>query len=228
MPKDHVNTETTALDSHHDRHRAFIPLLITVFLIWVTYRFLFAFPIWFDELIGKAIFFGLPVWLYVVLAQSRVSLNSIDVKKFKPGIFLGLVIGGLYGLVGTLAITLGKVSFQTLDLFNSLQFWKEFVLAITTGFWESLFFFGWVYLIAQKRFPKWQDVQLIGFTSVVFVFFHVPNTLLRIPAEYVLPQLLLLAIFAIGQSLLFKYTKNVYALTLSHAFWGLVLLLYGN
>jgi hypothetical protein len=36
----------------------------------------------------------------------------------------------------------------------------------------------------------------------------------------------LLALFALGQTLLFYRWRNLYALTLSHAIWGTVLLLH--
>ncbi len=212
-----------------NRHKIFVPLLLILFLIWTLYRVLFSFPVWFDETIGKLIFFGLPVWMYVVVVQTRIIESTLKFAKLIPGLYLGLAIGGLYGFVGVLAMTAGKQEFTTVFLFFSARFWWEFLLALLTGFWESLFFFGWVFLVAEKRFiARWQLTGVLLFTALVFILFHIPNTILRFPLASVLPQLFLLFFFAIGQGLLFFRYRNIYAIALSHAIWGMVLLIYGS
>ena len=40
-------------------HQLFFPIVILIGIIWFLYRSLFNFPVWFDEIIGKAIFFFL-------------------------------------------------------------------------------------------------------------------------------------------------------------------------
>lgn len=210
------------------RHQSFVALLFITFFAWVSYRLLFQFPVWFDETIGKLVFFGLPVWLYIILSQSRITLNTLSWKKFYPGVFLGVAMGGVYGFVGTIATLTGEVQLKTASLFLSGGFWWQFFLAIMTGFWESLFFFGWVYLIAEKRFVHWEKLKVIFFTTFVFILFHIPNMLLRTPLYTFPSQLFLIAFFALGQSFIFNYYRNVYALAVSHAIWGMVLLVYAN
>jgi hypothetical protein len=62
---------------------------------------------------------------------------------------------------------------------------------------------------------------------VIFVAFHLPNTILRSPSPLIaVNQALLLSIFALGQGLLFARTKNVYTLAVSQAIWGMVLLVH--
>lgn len=222
----HISKPGPTVVSH--RHQAFLSLLFITFFTWTTYRLLFQFPVWFDEIIGKLVFFGLPVWLYIILSQSRVTLNTIKWEKFYPGLFLGLAMGGLYGFVGTLATLTGESQLQTAALFLSTDFWWQFFLAVVTGFWESLFFFGWVYVIAEKRFPQWGRLHLVFFATAVFVIFHIPNMLLQAPLYTFASQLFLMTFFALGQSFLFNYYRNVYALTISHAIWGMVLLIYAN
>lgn len=216
----------TQLVTH--RHQAFIPLVVTTFFIWLTYRVLFSFPVWIDESVGKLIFFGLPVCLYAILAQTKVIQNTLDPKKLLIGLYLGLAYGGLYGFVGAFSVLMGKSNVDVSTVFLTSAFWWEFFLAMMTGFWESLFFFGWIMTIAEKRFPEWSIPQLVGFTSLVFVVFHLPNTFLRFELQFLIGQIFLLSIFALGQSLIFLRYRNLYTLTLSHAFWGMVLLIYGS
>lgn len=226
-----VKESPFSLSGVHDgaqRHQAFLALIFVTFFIWTTYRLLFQFPVWFDETIGKTVFFGLPVWLYVILSQSTVPLRSLRAEKLYPGILLGLAWGGMYGFVGTLAVLMGSSGVQSAALFLSSTFWTDFFLAVATGFWESLFFFGWIFAIAEKRFPAWGRLQVMGFVTSAFVLFHIPNLLLRVPLYAVPSQLFLVAFFALGQCFLFVYHRNIYALTLSHAIWGMVLLVYAR
>lgn len=211
-----------------ERHKAFIPLVLTCLLIWFLYRLLFSFPVWFDESIGKLVFFGVPVALYSIIVQTKVVEKTMSLEKLIPGLYLGLAFGGLYGFVGLLSIALGKNSLDTAIIFLSFQFWWEFFLALLTGFWESLFFFGWIMTVAEKRFASWELIQTTLFTAFIFLLFHIPNIILRLPLEFLLPQMFLLTFFAIGQALIFHQYRNIYALTLSHAVWGMVLLVYGT
>lgn len=222
----HINQTPELAQPIPIRHQAFISLLTITFFSWTLYRILFAFPVWFDEVIGKAVFFGLPVWLYSVIAQSKVSLNSLMPTKLKQGLYIGLAVSGLYGSVGTIAVLLGYSSVQEALLFFSADFWWQVFLAICTGFWESLFFFGWVLAIAEKRFTNWSELKMLFFTSIVFLLFHIPNILLRTGTQLFYPQLFLLFAFSFGQGLLFLRYRNLYALTLSQAAWGLILLFY--
>ena len=217
----------TRFKSQH-RHHQFLPLLSVTFIIWLLYRILFVFPVWFDESIGKFIFFGLPVWLYVIVAQTRVIFNSMSAKKLIPGLYLGLAFGGLYGFIGTVAFVADHQQFSNALLFLTPEFWWEFLLALLTGFWESLFFFGWVLAIAEKRFPSWDMTKMLAFTALVFILFHIPNTILRFPVSLIIPQIILLGFFSVGQALLFIRYRNIYTLAISHAIWGMVLLIYGS
>ena len=131
----------TRLSSVTQDHIAFVPLLLLVFVMWVAYRVLFHFPVWFDETLGKAVFFGLPVWLYLVMSRSKSMAETMSPRALKPGLLLGLAFGGIFGFAGTLISLLKKgVIVQSAPLFTSDIFWWEFFFAMMTGFWESLFF----------------------------------------------------------------------------------------
>ena len=41
------------------KNEAFLPILLLTFLLWLFYRSIFHFPVWFDESLGKLIFFAL-------------------------------------------------------------------------------------------------------------------------------------------------------------------------
>lgn len=208
-------------------HIAFWPLIVLCLIVWVVYRSVFHFEVWFDEVVGKAIFFGFPVWLYVSLTQSRAIGDTFAPPKLYSGLMQGIALGGVYGFVTSiLAFLLNRVEPQAALLFTSSQFWWEFFLALMTGFWETVFFFSWVMVAIQEKYREWSLLKQVLVVMVVFVVFHLPNTLLRFSGAQVFVQIGLLSLFAVGQALLFTGRRNGYALALSHAIWGMVLLVH--
>lgn len=207
----------------------FIPLLSMVALAWLLYRVFFDFPIWFDETLGKAFFFGLPVWFYVMVTRREEIAATLSFKWVQPGLLLGLAIGGIYGFVTSiLSLWQTNTVLQAAELFSSTGFWFEFMLAIFTGFWESLFFFGFVGTVVFDKYKHRPLIVQLLFIVAVFVLFHIPNTLLVFDQSAVPGQLVVLSLFALGQALVFYRWRNIYTLTLSHAIWGLSLLFYGS
>lgn len=208
------------------KHEVFLPLLVLTFLLWIFYRSIFNFPIWFDESIGKLVFFALPVLLYVSISGNREILATFALRKFKPGLLLGLAIGGIFGFTGVLISLLskgGEVIF--LPHYLASWFWREMFLAIMTGFWETLFFFSFVMIIVEEKFHYFSLFKQIILVALVFLLFHLPNTLIRFNAEVLLFQIFLLFTFACGQALIFYSRRNAYLLVVTQAIWGMVLLI---
>lgn len=205
----------------------FYPLVALTFLLWALYRRLFVFPVWFDEVLGKAVFFGLPVWLYINVTNNRSILNSFAKDKLKPGLLLGVAVGGIYGFVSSIMSLLMKGGqVQSALLFSSNLFWWEFFLATMTAFWETLFFYSFVMIALKQKYPRWSLLKQVLMTAVIFLLFHLPNAFLRFGGTMVFFQIGLLFAFAIGQAFLFSRRENFYALVLSHAIWGMVLLVH--
>lgn len=210
-------------------HLAFVPLLAVCLIVWVVYRLLFRFPVWFDETLGKAIFFGLPVWLYISMTGNQDIANTFAPSKIRPGLLLGIAVGGLYGFaVSLLRMLQPGTIVSAVPLFSSPDFWGEFILAICTGFWETLFFYSWIMLVVEKKLSKKSIFLQIVMVAAIFVVFHIPNMVLRTGWSSVMYLVPLLFLFAIGQALLFLRNRNAYALVLSQAIWGLVLLVHLN
>lgn len=208
-------------------HSAFLPLLVLSFIFWMVYRNVFRFPVFFDELIGKALFFGLPVWLYVLVSGFEDIHKTFASYKVKRGLMLGVAIGGLFGFVAVmLAFFRNPGVISPAIIFASDKFWGEFGLALLTGFWETLFFFGFVMLVLRDKFKNWSLLKQIMIVATVFMVFHLPNIILRFNGVDVMYQIFLLTFFAVGQALFFMSEENGYALTLSHAIWGMVLLIH--
>lgn len=208
-------------------HKALWPIIILVGVLWFVYRALFNFGVFFDETIGKAIFFGFPVWLYLSVSNFREIVDSMDFKKMHKGMLLGIAYGGIYGFAAAItAFAMNKSGVQAADLFMSSEFWWEFFLALLTAFWETLFFFSFVMLALQDKMKKWSFLKLILVTAFIFAIFHTPNAILRFDISMVLAQVILMFVFGLGQALLFVKEKNAYALMLSHAIWGMVLLVH--
>src|SRR5690606_32662260 len=95
-----------------------------------------------------------------------------------------------------------------------------------TAFWETLLFYSFALTVIQEKFSEWTVSKQAVLAAIIFLLFHIPNTLVRFEMMAVLPQLLLLFLFALGQAYLFAVRRNAYALILSHAIWGMVLLVH--
>lgn len=208
-----------------NRHTAFLPLLVLSFALWLIYRGVFHFSVLFDEVIGKAIFFGLPVWLYILISGFKEIAETFAVYKIRRGLMLGLAVGGLFSFATAIALSWRSGEIYQSYAFITDRFWWEFFLGLITSFWETLFFFSFVFLVVRKTFHKWSLFTQVIFVMGVFLLFHLPNTILRFQGFEAGYQLVLLSLFALGQALFFSREKNGYALVLSQTLWGMVLLL---
>lgn len=203
----------------------FFPLLTLILILWVLYRQLFTFPVWFDESVGKAMFFGLPVWIYVMMTRSKSIVDTFAPYKLRQGLLLGLAFGGIFGFVSSFIAVMQKGGVVSeVWLFTADAFWIEFMLAVMTAFWETLLFYSFTMTIIQEKFPRWGLFSQTLLVALIFLVFHIPNTLIRFSAAEVASQLMLMFMFGLGQAYLFESKKNAYALVLSHAIWGMVLL----
>jgi hypothetical protein len=208
------------------RHAAFFPLLLLLLFMWVVYRSQLSFPVWFDETVGKAVFFGLPVALYISLTQATVIKETFGISKIYPGLLLGVAVGGLFGFAASITTLVSRGAVvQAAPLFLSDAFWWQFFLAMMTGFWETLFFYTWVMTVIIEKFWRWPMVNQLAMVMGIFLAFHLPNIFLRFSApQVIVSQILLLALFALGQALFFWRTRNFYALVICQAIWGMVLM----
>lgn len=205
----------------------FIPFVALALFFWFCYRSLFSFPVWFDETIGKALFFGLPVWLYVLITGTTKITETLSVSRLKRGLWLGISIGGVFGfLAAILAAWRHAGDLQVAWLFSNDEFWGEFGLALLTACWETLFFFSFIQTVIQERFKEWSWLHQGMVVAGIFLIFHLPNIILRFSGAAIVPQIFLLAAFGLGQALLFTRERNAFALILSHAIWGMVLLVH--
>ncbi len=227
MPSQKNNTRKKRTTAVVSRHVIFFPLLTLVLILWLLYRSLFIFPVWFDETVGKAIFFGLPVWVYVTVTGFEKITDSFASFKLREGLMLGIAIGGIYGFVmSILALSQSGAVVEAVALFDSPEFWKEFSLALLTSFWETLLFFSFVMTVLMEKYKKWSMLKMVMMTASIFLLFHIPNIFLRFSGMQIVSQIFILGLFGLGQALLFYDRKNAYALVLSQAIWGMVLLVH--
>ncbi len=210
-------------------HRPNLPLfwlLVGISLVaLIVYRLFFNLPIWFDEVIAKAVIFGAPFLVYVLLSKKSVTSFGLDPRKFWLGAYLGLALGGAFGFIAMLASAV-KTGGEILipNLFFASDFWWTFFLALATAWWESLFFYGFVLnvLMAEKK-DEWRAALM---TTIVFIFFHAPILLIRGGLSGAVVPLLLLFMFALGQAIIYIRFRSLIAMVVSHAFWGMALLVY--
>ncbi|MBP9781852.1 hypothetical protein KBC89_04310 [Candidatus Woesebacteria bacterium] len=231
MPSNQPNNSNLATTPEKllNEHVLFFPLLLVAVIAWYAYRWLFSFPVWFDETLGKAFFFGLPVWFYTVVSKRKDILQPLRFSIIQQGLLLGIALGGLYGFItSTMSLLQSGGVVESVQLFQSAQFWYEFALALFTGFWETLFFYCFVAMVVFDKYKKLSLIWQMALIVIIFLIFHLPNAFLRFSPALVMSQILLLFLFSLGQALVFYRWRNAYALMLSHAIWGLVLLFHGT
>ncbi|MEA2056624.1 MAG: CPBP family glutamic-type intramembrane protease [Patescibacteria group bacterium] len=215
--------------STYSSRQLFAALVVISLVLWILYRSLFNFPVIFDETVGKALFFGLPIWIYLSSTGQEKVVESLSLGKMKQGLLRGLAMGGLFGFVGILISIVMKgpaLDVVRANLFGANQFWWEFLLALPTAFWESLFFFAFIQTALKDQFKKMDTTKIILISSLVFLLFHIPNSILRFQGTGIWVQLWLMSLFALGQSILFHGSKNTYTIIFTHAIWGMVLLIH--
>jgi len=217
------------IDDKLKDHLLFWPVLVFIFILWLAYRYFTRFPVWFDETLGKAIFFGLPVWFYIVSAKFNRPLSIFQPGKLWRGLFLGLAFGGIFGFVIVIMRLMQHgVVIRPAAIFMADNFDYELLMGLFTSFWETLFFFGFV---ANVILIKYKRISLIGralSVSFIFVAFHLANTFIRFAGtQAIIGQILILGLLALGQFLIFYRRRNGYMLVLSQLIWGMALLVYG-
>lgn len=208
---------------------SFFFLIMSLLLIWVAYRALVRMPVWFDEGIAKAIVFGLPVaWL--AIRSKYVSQNlGLDTKNIWKGLNFGTAVGGLYGFAAILSQVLSGRMVTSGQFFLTDTFLWMGAMALLTAWWESLFFFA-LPVQYMRSVASWISDWWIGvFVTIVFLLFHAPLRLILSGGgpDFVL-QMAILSLFVVGQFIVYTRTRNLYALVMSHFFWGLVIEVYSN
>lgn len=208
---------------------SFFFLMMSLLVLWVGYRAVTDFTVWFDEGVAKAIVFGLPVFWFASRSRFVASEIGLNSEKLFPGLFLGLAIGGLYGFAGLIAEAVRGREIVQAAFYLMPEFWWLAFLAFLTAWWESLFFFGLPVQYVRSVASWLSDILLGSFVVVFFLLFHAPLRIIvtgPTPAFFV--QMGVLALFAIGQFVVYTRTRNMYTLVLSHFFWGLVLEIYSR
>ena len=218
----------TKASSPTQQSTIFMVLLFLSLILWFLYRGIFNFSVVFDETIGKAIFFGLPIWIYISTTGDKKISESMVANKMAPGLLRGLAYGGLFGFVAILLASLTQgSSLVAAPLFMADDFWWKFFLALLTAFWESLFFYSFIQTTIREQFKQslsnWQQVLIV---SLIFLLFHMSNIVLRFSDTAITMQVILLYLFGLGQAIIFAKEKNVYTLILTHTLWGMVLLIH--
>lgn len=200
--------------------------LVVLFVIWASYRTFFHFPEWVDEVLAKAVVFGGPALLYARGSKRGEDVLGLGNARFWSGMFVGLLVGGFYEFLAVLSVMMRAAPSTQASVLTSPLFWKIFFLAIFTAWWESLFFFGYVLNALMEKF-RHAEIPAILVSTGVFLLFHLPFRIVTNGInQQLVYQLLVLALFAIGQAIVYLRTKSIYAITLSHALWGLVLFVY--
>lgn len=227
MPSVKNRSKTKQNITTTNKQQLLFPLIALALILWVLYRLLFNFSTFFDETIGKAVFFALPVAFYVAIANDRKILTSFSQQKIKAGLLYGLAVGGLFGFVfAILAVLRQEASFDAEPVYLTSWFWRELALAVLTSFWETLFFFTFFQTVLMDNYKHWSLTKQAVITAFVFLFFHLANIFNNFTGQQIIFTASLLFSFALGQALFFSQLRNAYAAMVIQTIWGMVLLVY--
>lgn len=205
----------------------FSALVSLTLSFWILYRYLFNFSVLFDETFGKAVFFGLPVLIFVNSSRNKKIIKALDYQQLFRGLLRGLAYGGIIGFIGLTFISIrNQNTLISAPVFLADSFWFELFLASLTAFWESLFFFGFIQSVLSGFWHQKKRGRIIFFSSLIFLIFHLPNIVLRFSGLDITFMIFLLYLFGFGQAVLFEREKNIYPLIITHTVWGMILLIH--
>jgi len=211
----------------HDLVRFYTFLLV----IWGFYRVLFRFPEWVEELILKPVIFLGPVLVMVKNEAKnwKEAIKSLGImwKNTFAALSFGLSLGVFYLFVGRMG-QFFRFGGAALNPYGSPidSVLLVVVLALATAISEEVVFMG--YLL--PRFMKiWKDEwKSATVVAVLFAVIHLPILVFgyRFSGSLVLGQFLLTFILGFGNSVLMLRLKNIVAPIMSHALWGMAILLF--
>lgn len=210
----------------HSIELLFSQLIAGSFILLLLYRLVFHLPVWVDEVIVKAFIFGAPVWIFATVSRWKSEEFGLYPRAFWSGAFSGLAIGGMFGFLALLSSALRRGAVFIPSIFSSDRFWVEFSLAFATAWWESLFFYGLILSFLHKTYRNEWIATVV--TTLLFILFHAPLLLLRLGVANTIVPLFLLSLFSFGQAIVFLRTKSIATCVVSHAFWGMALLVYSQ
>ncbi len=209
----------------HDLVSFYVYLLI----VWGFYRILFRLPTEVEEFFLKPLVFLLPVAMRIRTDgknwSERLASVGITWKNLFAGLAFGLSLGVFYLFVGRMgqffrfggASPYGAVPEQPLTVV---------LLAIATAFSEELVFVGYLLPRLEHLWKnEWKSATLV---ALMFGAIHIP--ILVFSYQFSLPlvigQFLLTFVLGFGNCVLMLRLKNIAAPILSHALWGMAVLLF--
>lgn len=197
-----------------------------VFILWGTYRlYLLPFPVWFEEIILKAIVFGLPVlWLGAVKEGFSWQTLGITRHRLFAAVYFGIALGLALSLVGAFGsfIRFGQVSL-TIHGFTSEQFGGFIILGLITAFWEQLLFSG--FILNRLNTVVKNEWFLTSTVAFLYSLLHLPALLVAGSSQLIL-SLFLLFLLGIGSSILMLRFKNLAAPLMAQTVWGLAVFIF--
>lgn len=204
-------------------------LYVYVLMIWGFYRLIFRFPLAVEEVIMKPFVFLLPVFLRIRTDGKNWAerLNSIGItwKNLFAALAFGLSLGVFYLFVGRMG--------QLFRFGSSAPYGDTpdnpvnvIILALATAVSEEILFVGYFLPRLHKLWKaEWKVAAVV---AVAFAALHLPILVFHyhFPVGLVIGQFLLTFVLGFGNCVLMLRLKNVVAPILSHALWGIAVLLF--
>ncbi len=204
-------------------------LYIFIFIVWTSYRYLFSFPEWIDEILIKPILWLAPTYLVVAnLEKSRISdyieFRGAWTKQAAVGIGIGVFMG-LQRLIG-LKVGNPHIGFNPFH-FSVASIVLQIFLTMFTATTEEFVFRGYFYRRIKNLFGS--AAWGMGVSACLFAALHVPVIMFVLhysPAQLI-SYLVVLIAFGLVESFTYEETKSLTPCIISHALWNVSNILIG-
>jgi hypothetical protein len=207
--------------------REVILLYLVILLLWGLYRLLFRLPVWFEEVVLKAVVFGIPVYLTSRRHQWNWKDLGITGTNLSASVYMGIFLGVMLGIVGNIGniIRHGGLALAPFGL-SSETMGGFLILSLITAFWEQLLFCGMFGRLLGEMFrDEWSQAWMV---TLLFVGLHLPSLVFiqHLPAVQLAVAVILLVLLQLGNMILFFRYKNLAAPVMAQALWGVTVFLF--
>ena len=189
---------------------------LTLSALWGAYR-LFPFPEFLSEIVAKPV-----IWLGITLFFFWKKLIPLDtIKDFKENytqtkptwkVFL---LPALFIFVYFFTINFRQIKIPE---FSLLLVIVTLIINFSTGLVEEIIYRGILYVWLLR---KTDEVTAFLFVQVLFLLAHVPTLVINSKSlSAAMVQAFFILLLGALHTLVFRFTKSIYASTLTHGVWN--------
>jgi membrane protease YdiL (CAAX protease family) len=195
-------------------------------VVWGFYRLTFKLPEEVDELVLKPLIWLVPLCYLVIKERASLFSLGITTKNLFPSLYLVLILGVLFTLVGAVANYIKHSSVNFSANIGEGSLWIFLGLSFATAISEELAFRGYIFNRVWHAIGNELKANLL--TSFMWMLVHLPVVIFwwRLDISSAMVYLVLTTIYSIGAGFVFARTKNISSTVLLHVLWQWPIILF--